>query len=364
MKKLNLRFDAIDFLRIIAMLTVLICHFAGMLDPNSMESISKLSLIRGAPAWSGVAIFFFISAYLNIIGFLKGKYSFTFKGIMKFYKTRLIKIIIDYYILVFLCIIIYYPNIFVDDLYTFFRLLFFFYNGVTNVVPLEYLGLTWFVSTIVQFYLICPLIAYLIYKIKDKKTLLIILFFSVLLLGQGIKITLLHFGVDWYKHIYTPIYGNLDFFVAGSLLYAINMNRKEGPLWLRISAVCIFIVTLYFNGFMVLKDPIFGIRYFEIFIILASSLLLVAFPTSKKKPYYYPSKIVTATSYDVYLIHPIFAIMIIHSVSNMNAFATISLMLAIILLCILIAGLWMNLKYFVRLLIVKIKDAKKKELTE
>ena len=349
MKKLNLRFDAVDFLRIIAMFCVIFLHFVCMFDPPSWWAIYNIRSVYGAPAWSGVTIFFFVSAYLNVIGFVKGKYPFTFKGIMTFYKKRLLKILIDYYILLAILILVFYRNIFVDDLYTFFRLIFCFYDGTTNVVSLPFIGHLWFVSTIVQFYLICPLIAFGVYKIKDKKNLLLILFFVVLAVGQAIKIPLIYYKVGWHKYIYTPVYSNLDFFICGALFYAYNRDRKNVPLWLQITSIVVFVGVIYANSCFNKEKEFITQAVFPSLVILSSAFVLFSFPeTPKDKPYYYPSKILSAISYHVYLLHPIIGTYIITQFSNLSAPAVLAVVALASLASFLGAGIWVNLKWATR----------------
>ena len=348
MKKLNLRFDAIDFLRIIAMFCVIFLHFVCMFDAPSWWAIYKIKSVYGAPAWSGVTIFFFVSAYLNVIGFIKGKYQFTFKGIMTFYKKRLLKILIDYYILLAILIPIFYRDIFTQDLYTFFRLIFCFYDGTTHTMSLPFLGHLWFVSTIVQFYIICPLIAFFVYKIKDRRTLLLILFFVVLAIGQAIKIPLIYYKVGWHKYIYTPVYSNLDFFICGALFYAYNRDRKNVDLCTQILSIVLFVGIIYCNCYFNKEYEFITQAAFPSFVILASTFVLYSFPETPKKPYYYPSKILGAISYHVYLLHPIIGPYIIGQFKNQSAPAVIGIIILTSLASFLAAGIWVNLKWATR----------------
>lgn len=358
MKKFRFQFDAIDFLRIVAMLLVLIQHFVGMLDIESFKAIEPVFILNGAPAWSGITIFFFISAYLNIIGFIKGKYPFTVKGILTFYKQRALKIAIPYYILVATTIIIFYPTIFVDDLPTFFKLIFFVYNG--QGAPR--LGHTWFVSTIMQFYLVCPLLAFGIYKIKDKVFLAKILFFSIMFTGFILKVFLLQSGVDWYKHIYTSIYGNIDIFACGSLFFVINSEKRpESKLWLKITSIVLFLLVIVSNSLYVKTDEM-GVRMFFPFIVmLSTAFMLYCFPKPVKKPYYYPSKLVTTTSYYIYLIHPFIGNAIIPHFQNIGVFAFIGVIVLLFVICFSISGAWLNLKWLFFFASKKIKEAKAHE---
>lgn len=310
MKKINWSFDAVDFLRIIAMFCVVLLHFEERIDPVSFTAYkSTFPLLAGTPAWTAVAIFFFISAYLNIIGFIKGKYQFTLKGILSFYKQRLLRVVLDYYILIFVYFIFFYPAALTSDLETFCRMVFFFHNGLFTRGSPECPGHTWFISVIVQFYLICPLIAYLIYKIKDKKALVITLFFSVLFIGEGLKILFsgLHYQDwhFWYIHFYTSIYGNLDILIAGSLFYLVNsyFDSLERKKYLKIISVVVFSLILISNAVVVYLDLIFVARVIYVLpLILASCFVLFMFPKPVKKPYYYPSKLLVATSYDIYIL--------------------------------------------------------------
>src|SRR5574344_333825 len=297
-------FNAIDFLRIMAMLFVVILHVTiGLTTGAKEELISTFGIFAYFPAWAGVWIFFFISAYLNISGFLSGKYEFSLKGILTFYKKRFLKLYPLYILYFIFCLFAFnYPDL-LNNPEVILRVIFLQYNGIPGI---NYFGSAWFVSTICQFYLLCPLFAYVIKKIATNKNRSLLLFFFVACIGLLVRLILVKNGVEFYTYIYTPIYGNIDIFFCGGLLIQI-IKYKDGKnlLFNKIFSLVLFFVCFVSNCYFYYANQsvIYEVVYPFLW-IFCCSYLIFAFPKSTKKASKYSlSKILVANSYEVFLFH-------------------------------------------------------------
>lgn len=93
----------------------------------------------------------------------ENKYTLNMRGILRYYILRFIKIGIPTYFFVFLCCTLLYPDFIFSDKYVLLRMMTFTYNGVPG---LDGIGATWYVSSLMQMYLIVPGIVFLLEKIK------------------------------------------------------------------------------------------------------------------------------------------------------------------------------------------------------
>lgn len=88
------RVDALNVLRVIATLSVFCLH-TSIFEPDisSLFSSDGLCFLWRTPAWSGVWIFFILGGYFAGKGFASGRYSFSRKGILNYYKKGLYEFI-------------------------------------------------------------------------------------------------------------------------------------------------------------------------------------------------------------------------------------------------------------------------------
>jgi peptidoglycan/LPS O-acetylase OafA/YrhL len=158
------RMDFLDFAKGFAILSIVVFHY---FQPFTSGLLSKAIMVGG----TGVHLFFILS------GFGLGLSS-TKMSTIAFYKKRFIKILVPYYLII---IVICITNIFLplyerNNLYAIGGRLIFYDIFDKNIIG-SYGYHFWFISTIVQFYILFPLII----KIKNKTTSNRFLLFSLLI---------------------------------------------------------------------------------------------------------------------------------------------------------------------------------------
>ena len=184
------KINTLDYVRVIATLMVFMLHtliFTSQKVGVDLNEYFRRLFIFKAPAWAGVWIFFILSGYFAGKGFAENKYTLNMRGILRYYILRFIKIGIPTYFFVFLCCTLLYPDFIFSDKYVLLRMMTFTYNGVPG---LDGIGATWYVSSLMQMYLIVPGIVFLLEKIKTvmKNNANFFGYFWILLLAVGDEI--------------------------------------------------------------------------------------------------------------------------------------------------------------------------------
>jgi len=307
------RRDDLDILKAIAIISIVFYHFY---DLHNQAKITANTLFSGG--FLGVDIFFIISGYLIVGGLIKRES--TIRGIVKFYKRRLLRIIPP---LLGMCAVtlglgyfLIFPSVY-DELaretiqalnfsgnFRFAR-----HGGYFSLDSADKLLLhTWYLCITIQFYLICPLIIHAIRKFFGKtegsnaprRALLI---FTLLLLiptlifernGNGYLLT--------QCRIIEPFLGGVLFLYQNDLCKILN-TKKYGRFWLIVGYLIIL------TGIMctTLKN---GEWYFynSISAIIGTFLVIIAnvnLQYSILKPLVYLGK----SSFSLYLWHwPIFVL--------------------------------------------------------
>ena len=290
-KELSFRYD-INFLRALSVFAVIIYH------------IDKKFLPGG---WLGVDIFFFISGYLisnKILNDLKnGKFKFK-----NFYIKRIKRILpavissliftipfafillppkeLYLYLSSFQSTLFFYSNIFFQNLD--------FYNTPsTKYFPLLHM---WSLSIEEQFYILFPMVLFVIYKYSRKNLLTIL--FSVTFIS--IILNLLDFG----NVIFYQLHFRIWEFLFG-VLYMLFENRiKLGVLFKHLGLLSIILAFTFFN------DGMINNVYTKIFSLLGAMLYLSSNEDSQLTNFLNKNKIIQLfgmMSFSLYLFHqPIF----------------------------------------------------------
>lgn len=226
MKKLQ----SICILRICAALTVFFLH--TWIVTNNLAGINntwdKLFFLK-TPAWGGVWIFFVISGYLAGRGFILERYNLSMKSILHFYLDKLIKVGIPTLFFIFILCVTVYPDFIPSNQGALTALLTFTYNGSPG---LPGIGATWFVSTVMQLYLLTPGLYYLLKKLNaglSGRTAHTAVLIGIIAAGCFYRVLLYKNQISWYSWVYTPSIANLDLFLAGfQMNYLLCQNKREG----------------------------------------------------------------------------------------------------------------------------------------
>ena len=293
--------DPINVLRAIACLIVFIMHtliFTQMAGVNLFNYKSPFIFLLKTPAWAGVWIFFILSGYLAGKSFFNNKYEYSPKGFLKYYWKKVIRIVIPVYAFILVTCCFAFPDFLPNNTSVLLRLITFNYNGNPGV---DGIGALWYVSCIVQMYVLAPFICLIFHlslgKIKNTKVLklvTIIIFLLITTIGVCYRLYNLEKGLDWYEHTYTNTIANLDLFVGGIVFNFITKNnpieKLNNPfkIILKILACLILMVTiifasyLYFNGDRPdLEKMHFFQYYFPSFFLLVVCFYLFVFDYKK-----------------------------------------------------------------------------------
>lgn len=258
MEKVN-KVNPINFLRVAALMCVFFFH-TSMFSNQLGFSFSASSWFLKTPAWGAVWIFFIISGYLIGQGFLSGRYGrgtspYAVKNVFRFYLNRVIKIGIPVWFFSLLACVLAEPEFIANNPKTLINILTFTYY---NIPSSNALCITWYVSSLMQLYLLAPLFCWAIDKIMQKRSEktrhLISIAGIVLLIGLGFLLRewLRSKGYDWSSMIYVPFWGNLDMFFCGTLLYYLrdfNPEKIKKTIF-KFFSVVFFVGLIIFNCYI------------------------------------------------------------------------------------------------------------------
>lgn len=243
--------DYINFMRVTAMMMVFLQH---MLSYTKIPvSNAAYAFLFRTPAWAGVWIFVFLSGYLMGKGFYSGRYPLLgVKDYILFVLKRFIRIAPAYYLYVAIVLIFFRRSFAAGYPKEVIKVFLFGYNASVGV---NGLGALWYVSTVMQLYLVAPII-YALFRLIRSKRINAVMFFLFLAAGLGMRLGLKHAGMDWYKYIYTPFYANLDIFVCGMLVNVLTKDAAHADMTersrriLKISACLSFLLLILSNEYI------------------------------------------------------------------------------------------------------------------
>lgn len=241
--------------------------------------------------WAGVWIFFTLSGYLMGKGFFTGRYHFSRKGILHFYRNRLLRIAPLYYFAILMVALFLHPEVLKPaNLESLVLELLFDYEGTRGHGAI---GLLWSVATEMQFYLTAPAAAFLISKAAPRLGVLPIAT-GALICGLAYRLAAAHFagieGATWVVAVYCPLLGNLDIFALGMLT---SWAVQRYPLqWPRLGYGVLMSTALYVIAAWcwtkVLSDPAhfdFPMRYVApTFFAIATAAIIVLHENAIRHP--------------------------------------------------------------------------------
>ena len=210
------RLDPLDAFRVIALLIVFIHH----------AHIEGVPYIAGGV---GVRFFFAISGYQIGKGFKNGRYTPA-----SFLKKRFIHVGIPYLICV-IFITLFYSYMIEDDPLTILRMFTFTHTAYV------FMGHLWFVSAIMQLYLMAMVVGYVINRVRNNVNVCRIFFVALIIGGCVMRIMYSHTGID----LYFTSYGSLDIFFCAFLLPFINVKKVKISSIIKgiaLTTFCIFLL--------------------------------------------------------------------------------------------------------------------------
>lgn len=267
-----------NFIRSISVICVFLLHtslFSGQLG----FAYDKYTWPLKTPAWSAVWMLFILSGYFIGKGFAQKRYTFSIQGIFKFYLRRLIKVGIPTWIFIFICSTVVEPEFIYENPTVILRVLTFTYY---NIPASNCIGATWYVSTLMQLYMVAPFIcviaANITKHIKKYMALKIsISLVAILAVGFFYRYHMFKIGADWSTNVYVPFYANLDLYISGILLNYISfpeiINKTKKIIW-NICAKIGLLVGILINCYIAYRAEYF-LNYLYIYQYVLPSVYLI-----------------------------------------------------------------------------------------
>lgn len=280
--------DVFNVLRVIALFCVLGLHSKIVISENGG---TIFPWFQYTPAWAAMWMFFMMSGFLIGKGFFSGRYDFSkIQGFYKFYKSRFLRVCVPYFLFMLLIFLFVNPVWFgtVGD-YTLIKLLFFNYDGRPGITGI---GATWFISTIVQLYLLAPFVYQFIFRKIKTNNVAIFIGIGLIIFGLLERIII---RANWENStywVYTNVLCNLDVFFVGMLLNKITQNNQDTNIkkWLKPFGWLALIVFILLNSYY-LYNGIHWVAYttyYPTVYLLLYAFILYLYDTVQRVP---PSKI-------------------------------------------------------------------------
>lgn len=223
------RVDMLAALRVLAWFSVFGTHVIVVSPPGVLHSLHLLghdvSWLLLTPAWGGVWIFFVLSGYVIGRAFLSGRYGLTRGELGRFWLRRCLRIVPLYYLVYLVVLLFAFPGMLhLRNWPYLLRMFTFTYYGQLSKDPLS---ATWFLSALMQFYLLAPLLFVCLRPLLRRRGDAALGVAVALLIGAQLRyVPLLIFHAQanpltvWNGWIYTPIWTNLDLVAVGMLANA------------------------------------------------------------------------------------------------------------------------------------------------
>lgn len=267
--------DPINFLRVVAVAVVFLLHTSIFSSQRGFVFGDHTWFLQ-TPAWGAVWIFFILSGYLIGKSYYYQRYTYNPKGICRFYITRFFKIGVPTWGFVFMCCLLVQPDFIQNNPDFLFKILTFTYNAIPSS---DGMSATWYVSTLMQLYLVAPLLCWLIekslFQINDTKKrhyVALVVFLICILIGGLVRGYAWKCGVDWSSKVYVPSYMNLDLYICGILINYLLPSKKQN--------VCIqhwskYLVTLGLIIFIFINARIYYLGYYTFYQYIFPSIYII-----------------------------------------------------------------------------------------
>lgn len=244
----------VDLLKCNALLLVFVCHcYICCMQTFGFQFTCDWQFFLKTPAWAGVWIFMIVSGFLAGTGFFSGEYMLSRQGIWRYYKSRLLRVLIPTWIMLAIYYILADPQI--PNALTLLKYLTCMFRGPGGP---RGAGATWYVFSIMWLYLLTPWVVYIFHQIEKQKNPVkhyLILLFAMILYGLLYRNVGSMMALDWSRWLYTSPLANIDLFVSGMIVSRIRhfKKQKEAPSKRRLLEILLALLMLtcsylYFYG--------------------------------------------------------------------------------------------------------------------
>lgn len=216
---IKLNSTILNVLRVFATLLVFFCHSCIIgRDEFGFELHGALWLLK-TPAWGGVWMFFAMGGFLATYGFDINSYTTDKEGILKYYKSRFVKVLLPTWIFISL-VYIFYLNESTLSLKNIISFITCSFNG-GDIDGLKSVGATWYVFISMWLYFLTPFLYKILiwyeYKHRGKECSyykgLLVLIVCVSIIYRCLQ----YLGVDYYNWMYANVLGSIDLWLTGMI---------------------------------------------------------------------------------------------------------------------------------------------------
>lgn len=238
--------DPYAYIKAAAAITIF-CYHLKVFSSLKGYVITEANWYMRTAAHGAVWIFFFLSGYFNICGFLgdNPKYSLDPRGILNFYAGRFFKVLLPVWCFCLIALVISEPAFIHLYPRVILRLLTFTYTGEPGCTSI---AATWYVSTLAWLYIFTPFMAWICRGLEKRqgKLHLILFFVAVASLGFAERMFFLWKGTNWTQGVFVPPYCNIDIYLCGAcaFLLADRIKLSVSGRTLYVSAIALFSLLL------------------------------------------------------------------------------------------------------------------------
>ena len=234
--------DPFAYIKAAAAITIFLIHTRVF---SSLQGyvITGANWYMKTAAHGAVWVFFFLSGYFNICGFLgaEPRYRLDLQGIIKFYTGRFFKVLLPVWCFYLIALVISEPAFLHMYPGVLFRLLTFTYTGEPGCSSI---AATWYVSSLAWLYAVTPFAAWFCRKLEKINGFIHLFLFAFAGAGLGLmeRLYLLWRGTYWTQGVFVPAYCNLDIYICGALAFMIakRIRLSVGSRLLYASSIIVF----------------------------------------------------------------------------------------------------------------------------
>ena len=270
MNNYSLNSTILNVLRVYATALVFFCHSTIIAKECFEFKLHGIMRLLNTPAWGGVWMFLAIGGFLAAYGFDQKKYTMDKSGILKYYKGRIVKVLIPTYIFLSLMFIF---NMQEADVKwtTILRWLTCTFNG--SGAGIKRVGASWYVFIMMWLYLLVPILLKWLRAYENKHSGKELKSYFKLLVTLCIVGAFFRLGgvfldnlIDkiYYNWCYANVTGTIDSFLIGMIgermmHYMPQISEKEIKKFRKYSLWFLIITTFIFLGNIKYQRQVYNI---------------------------------------------------------------------------------------------------------